>query len=219
MTAVAVALLAGAVALWPGRNRVPPEAERRHYPRLLPELAAVAFASVLAGVWGMAVAVVVVVVARFAAGRPRAPSAADSRRLATCWDLLAAALKAGLPVPVAIRAVAPEAPAEVAATLRSTAELLALGADPAEAWRAASTCADTAELARAARRTAKSGAALAGVAEVMAERVRAAMADRTEARAQRAGVLVTGPLGLCFLPAFLCLGLLPLLAGLAGQLL
>ncbi|MFI6030588.1 type II secretion system F family protein [Amycolatopsis magusensis] len=219
MTAVAVALLAGAVALWPGRTRVPRQAERRHYPRLLPELAAVAFASVLAGVWGMVLAVALVLVARFAAGRPRAPSAADARRLATCWDLLAAALRAGLPVPVAIRAVAPGAPAEVAATLRSTAELLALGADPVEAWKAASTCADTAELARAARRTAKSGAALAGVAEVMAERVRAAMADRTEARAQRAGVLVTGPLGLCFLPAFLCLGLLPLLAGLAGQLL
>ncbi|AXB48827.1 hypothetical protein A4R43_27015 [Amycolatopsis albispora] len=174
--------------------------------------------AVLAGVGGMVVAIGLVLGMRFAARRPRVPSAADARRLAAGWDLLAAALRAGLPVPVAIRAVAAGAPDEVASALRSTAELLALGADPRDAWAAASTCADTAELARAARRTARSGSALAGVADALAERVRAAMRDQAEARAQRAGVLVTGPLGLCFLPAFLCWGVLPVLAGLAAQL-
>jgi len=32
-------------------------------------------------------------------------------------------------------------------------------------------------------------------------------------------VVITAPLGLCFLPAFVCLGVLPVVAGLAGQLL
>jgi len=39
------------------------------------------------------------------------------------------------------------------------------------------------------------------------------------AAAERAGVLVTGPLGLCFLPAFLCLGVVPVVLGLAGSVL
>ena len=43
--------------------------------------------------------------------------------------------------------------------------------------------------------------------------------DAVEARAERAGVLVTGPLGLCFLPAFLALGIVPVVVGLAGPLL
>ncbi len=33
----------------------------------------------------------------------------------------------------------------------------------------------------------------------------------------RAGVLIAGPLGLCFLPAFVLLGVVPVVAGLAGE--
>ena len=40
--------------------------------------------------------------------------------------------------------------------------------------------------------------------------------DDAHARAERAGVLVSGPLGLCFLPAFVCLGIVPVVIGLAG---
>jgi pilus assembly protein TadC len=48
-------------------------------------------------------------------------------------------------------------------------------------------------------------------ADARAERGRAATA-----RARRAGVLITLPLGLCFLPAFLVVGVLPVVIGLAG---
>jgi Flp pilus assembly protein TadB len=133
-------------------------------------------------------------------------------------DLLAACLTAGLPVPVAVRAVAEGAPPRMAAALRSTADLLDLGADPVEAWAAVRECAGIAELARAARRTARSGTALAEVATDLSSRLRAELSDQAEARAQRAGVLITGPLGLCFLPAFVCLGVAPVVAGLAGTL-
>ncbi|MGI5994335.1 MAG: pilus assembly protein TadC, partial [Saccharomonospora viridis] len=75
-----------------------------------------------------------------------------------------------------------------------------------------------AELARAACRTASSGSALAAQAFALAERIRNAATDRVEARAQRASVLVAGPLGLCFLPAFLCLGVIPVVLGLADHL-
>jgi pilus assembly protein TadC len=39
------------------------------------------------------------------------------------------------------------------------------------------------------------------------------------AAAERAGALIAGPLGLCFLPAFICLGIVPVVAGLAGDVL
>ncbi|ORB82442.1 hypothetical protein B1T49_27950, partial [Mycobacterium persicum] len=44
-------------------------------------------------------------------------------------------------------------------------------------------------------------------------------AHAATAGAQQAGVLIAGPLGLCFLPAFVCLGLVPVVAGLAGKVL
>jgi hypothetical protein len=142
----------------------------------------------------------------------------DPLRLASCWDLLAACLHGGLPVPVAVQAVAAEVPAKAADALRRTAELLALGADPVAAWEPALAEPLTAELARGARRSTRSGAALAAVAENLATGVRAGADDLAEARAQRTAVAVTGPLGLCFLPAFLCVGVVPVVIGLAARL-
>jgi pilus assembly protein TadC len=70
-----------------------------------------------------------------------------------------------------------------------------------------------------ARRSSRSGAAFAGaVAELAAQR-RLALEDRAVAAAERAGVLISGPLGLCFLPAFLCLGIVPVVVGLASRVL
>jgi Flp pilus assembly protein TadB len=149
--------------------------------------------------------------------RARRPPAADPMTVAATWDLLAACLRAGLPVPTAMTVVAGELPAEAAQALRSSAELLALGADPATAWAPATSCPDTAPLARGARRAAQSGTALADLVADLATKVRAAAADNAEAAAQRAGVLITAPLGLCFLPAFVCLGVAPVVAGLAEQ--
>ncbi|TWP51418.1 type II secretion system F family protein [Lentzea tibetensis] len=141
--------------------------------------------------------------------RARAESNAPFQRAAN-WDLLAACLRAGLPVPTAIRATGDPA-------LTRVAELLALGADPAQAWASAAENPDTEPLAVAARRTARSGTALAGAVTELACRVRADARDESEARAQRAAVLVAGPLALCFLPAFVCVGVLPVVLGLATK--
>jgi Flp pilus assembly protein TadB len=143
---------------------------------------------------------------------------AEALSLAAGWDLLAACLRAGLPVPTAVRAVTADLPRQPATALRATADLLAIGVDPVAAWAPALNCPATAEFARGARRTARSGTALAAVAADAARGIRDAAGDAAEAEAQRAGVLITGPLGLCFLPAFVCLGIVPVVAGLAAQL-
>lgn len=150
--------------------------------------------------------------------RRQAAGPADPLLLASSWDLLAACLRGGLPVPSAVAAIAAEVPGDAGRALRQTAELIALGADPVEAWSPALKHPATTRLARGARRTARSGAALARVAENLAQEVRASADDLAEARAQRAAVAVTGPLGLCFLPAFICIGVVPVVIGLATRL-
>ncbi len=157
---------------------------------------------------------------RAPAGRlgARADGDGEPLALAGAWELLAACLRAGLPVPVAVRAVAEGLDAPAGPALQRTAELLALGADPAQAWQPALDCAATARLARAAQRSGRSGTALAESLTRLAATVRAGAREQSEARAQRAGVLIAGPLGLCFLPAFLAVGVVPVVLGLAAGL-
>jgi Flp pilus assembly protein TadB len=188
--------------------------------KLLPFVAAVPLGVLVSMIGGWVTAVPVSVIAWFGARRLlREPKpAVDPLRLAAGWDLLAACLRAGLPVPTAVRAIADRIPGDGGAALRATADLLTLGADPAEAWRPVANVPQTAALARSARRTARSGTELAAVALALATEVRVSANDVSEARAQRAGVLIAGPLGLCFLPAFMFLGIAPVIAGLAGRL-
>ncbi|EQD87300.1 type II secretion system F family protein [Saccharopolyspora spinosporotrichia] len=141
----------------------------------------------------------------------------DPLVLAAGWDLLAAGMRAGLPVPVILRAVAAEFDGAPAGVLDEVARLLALGADAVAAWEPALRHPDTEELARAARRTARTGTGLADVAADLAADARASVGARAQAHAQRATVWVALPLGLCFLPAFLCLGVLPVVAGMLNR--
>ncbi|HLU59483.1 MAG TPA: type II secretion system F family protein [Pseudonocardia sp.] len=139
--------------------------------------------------------------------------------LAAAWELLAVCLEAGLPVALAVAAAAEALRGGVGAQLRRTAGLLELGADPESAWLAAEQLPALATFARAAGRSASTGSALAPLARAEAERTRAGLLDAAQAKAQRAAVLITAPLGLCFLPAFLVLGIAPVVVGLAGEVL
>jgi pilus assembly protein TadC len=65
-------------------------------------------------------------------------------------------------------------------------------------------------------RSGRSGTALAESLTRLATQARAGVRERAEARGERAGVLITAPLGLCFLPAFLAIGVVPVLIGLAA---
>lgn len=163
-------------------------------------------------------------------GRPRGPASGrtdgpDPLAVASCLDVLAVCLGAGMAVSTAAAAAAPSAPPPVARALRRAADLLALGADPAVAWAIPSeppanpADAPVDALLRLARRSASSGAALAGGVAELADQSRHDAAHTATAAAERAGVLIAGPLGLCFLPAFVCLGIVPVVAGLAGDVL
>jgi pilus assembly protein TadC len=145
----------------------------------------------------------------------------DPLAAASSFDVLAACLRSGMAVSTAAAATARSAPPGLARLLNRAADLLALGADPATAWSNSDVRLDkhAEAVLRLARRSASSGAALAqGVADLAAQS-RHDAADAAGAAAERASVLIAGPLGLCYLPAFVCLGIVPVVAGLAGDVL
>ena len=153
--------------------------------------------------------------------RRRRRAVDDSLAAAASLDVLAACLRSGMAVSTAAAAVAESAPATMAVVLRRAADRLSLGADPATAWLSPADSVDKhlEAFMRMARRSAFSGVALARGVEDLAVQLRDEVFDSASAKAERASVLIAGPLGLCFLPAFLCLGVLPVIAGLAGEVL
>jgi pilus assembly protein TadC len=167
--------------------------------------------------------------AAMTAPAPRTPRrsvrGADPLAVASTLDVLAVCLSAGMAVSTAAAATAPSAPSTLARILRRAADLLAMGADPAVAWStppdlpATSVDPQTDALLRLARRSSVSGVALAEAVAALAAQCRQDAGHAAAAAAERAAVLIAGPLGLCFLPAFVCLGIVPVVAGLAGDLL
>lgn len=146
-----------------------------------------------------------------------ARAGSDPLAAAAALDVLAVCLSAGMTVCDAAAVTAPAAPPALRSVLRRAADLLALGADADTAWSGQTDDPTCQALLRLARRSAESGSALsAGLAE-LAEHERQQVADRALAAAERAGILIAGPLGLCFLPAFFCLGIVPVVVGLAGE--
>jgi pilus assembly protein TadC len=149
--------------------------------------------------------------------RPRGRDA-DAFATASALDVLAVCLQSGMAVTTAAAATAPSAPPGLQAMLQRAADLLALGADPETAWSIGDgTDEGLVALARLERRSASSGSALAQGISELADQSRQNAIYSAASAAERAGVLIAGPLGLCFLPAFICLGIVPVVAGLAGD--
>ena len=141
--------------------------------------------------------------------------AALVRDLPGACDLLAVCLAAGVPVASALAAVGSAVPAPLGPQLQATAHLYRLGAEPRRAW--AEVPEALAVLGRVLVRAGESGAAVAPALRSLAADCRAEARAATEAGVRRAGVWILAPLGLCFLPAFVCLGVVPLVLGIAAD--
>lgn len=139
--------------------------------------------------------------------------------LAPAGDLLAACLAAGAGPREAAGAVGYSLDGAVGERLRTVAAELRLGGEPAVVWRRLAELPGAGGLARCMARAGVSGAPAVDAVSRIAAELRAEAARTAAARARRAGVLVTLPLAACFLPAFLTLGVAPVLIGLAGGML
>jgi Flp pilus assembly protein TadB len=141
--------------------------------------------------------------------------AGPDRALALALDLAAAALRSGRPLADALALAGPAAGSETAAAMLQVAGLSRLGADADQAWSALPRDGPLGELARVAVRSATSGIKLAAAFERLAAEIRAQRSAAAAVRAQRAGVVAMAPLAACFLPSFVCLGVIPVVVGIA----
>ncbi|MGW0821885.1 type II secretion system F family protein [Streptomyces sp. NPDC002845] len=142
-----------------------------------------------------------------------------ARQLPLAADLLAACVTAGASPVAAAQAVGEALGGPVGERLARGAAQARLGGEPAEAWRALAALPGAAPLARLLERADESGVPAAAPVARLASEARAEWGRTATERARRAAVMVTVPVGLCFLPAFIAVGVLPVVIGLAGGLL
>jgi hypothetical protein len=103
----------------------------------------------------------------------------------------------------------------LADALLGVAAELRLGGDPASSWSRFAALPGAGALAGWMGRACTTGVPPGAAMSRLAADYRAGRARSASGRSRRAGVLATAPLGLCFLPAFLVLGVAPVLVGLA----
>ncbi|MFF5392087.1 type II secretion system F family protein [Streptomyces sp. NPDC013012] len=142
-----------------------------------------------------------------------------ARHLPLAADLLAACAASGAGPGEAAEAVGRSLGGPLGERLTRTAAELRLGGEPAEVWRRFGAVPGAAGLARCLERSGSSGAPSAEAVARHATALRAARSRTAAAGARRAQVLISAPVGLCFLPAFLAVGVAPVVIGLATGLL
>ncbi|MDX3643359.1 type II secretion system F family protein [Streptomyces sp. MB09-02B] len=159
--------------------------------------------------------------ARRAGGDPSEAydAAAAARQLPLAADLLAACITAGASPVVAARAVGEALGGPVGERLARGAAEARLGGEPAAAWRSLAALPGAGALARLLERADESGVPAASPVARLAADARSEWGRAATERARRAAVMVTAPVGLCFLPAFIAVGVLPVVIGLADGLL
>lgn len=174
------------------------------------------------GTPGLVGGVVVTVVAQVVIGRAESPQArrdreATRRELPHVVTLLAAALRAGVAPAEAARLVCRALPGPATTRLDHSVARLELGADPGEVWSQLAQEPGLAPLGRALSRSHETGASVVTAVERLADQLAREARGDVEDRARAVGVKAAVPLGLCLLPAFLLIGIVPLVAGLMSS--
>lgn len=132
--------------------------------------------------------------------------------------LIEACLRAGLPIRAALREVVAVTEGPLGDELRRVLDRVDVGESDRVAWLGLRDDPVLGALARDIARGVESGTSLVPMLarhEVEARRSRQAA---LEVRAKTVGVQVVLPLTVCFLPAFLCVGVVPVVAGIALRL-
>jgi Flp pilus assembly protein TadB len=156
-------------------------------------------------------------------GRAEPPSERRVRRLVRgdlphLVDLLAAALRGGATPSSAVRMACHALPGPAADRLAGVTDRLELGVDPEQVWMTLAEDPDLAPLGRALARSHRTGAGVVCIVEQLADELARSARAEVEERARVVGVRAALPLGLCLLPSFLLLGIVPLVVGMLSEL-
>lgn len=141
----------------------------------------------------------------------------QTAQLPMALEFMAAALTAGAPLARATRDVAGVSPRATSEVLNAVVARSSIGATDAESWVQLRDHAVWGDIARDIARSAESGTALTATLRAHANSARRRHRESLEAQAKRVGVKVALPLMCCFLPAFLAIGVAPVVIGLMGS--
>ncbi len=215
-----------AVAIWipspaRARRRVLPmrAAGGRQLPRWVAPLgSALAVMVVLDGVTGVVAATVLAVVVhrqgqRSSTQPERAVAARRALELPIAVEVLASCLAIGATQEHALRAVANGLGGSLEADFRRVSGALGVGADVAEAWSLVPSS-DLRSLGVLLARAHTTGAAVVPQLWMLADQHRRSARAVAMDGARTLGVRSTGPLGLCFLPSFVLVAVVPLVLSL-----
>jgi Flp pilus assembly protein TadB len=185
-------------------------------------LAGCAVAVFLGGAVGLALAVPAAATTWWLIGRVEPPSVRRARMevrrdLPHLVQLLGAALRGGAPPGEAVRSACTALPGAAADRLATITQRLALGVDPEKVWTTLADDPELAPLGRALARAHRTGAPVVAAVERLGDELEHTARAAVEQRARAVGVRAALPLGLCLLPAFLLLGIVPLVAGLVSS--
>ena len=146
-----------------------------------------------------------------ASGEPGVPGP-GLRDAAMMLELIGAMLDAGAGLGRALALTAELATPEIRGSLRPVVAALAIGADWDTAWRSSGVRSPgLLALRDALGFAALTGAPSSAILYAQAARMRRERFRSAEKRAAALGVKLVVPLGLCSLPAFVCLGVVPVL--------
>ena len=141
-----------------------------------------------------------------------------ARDLPGVVHLLASALTAGGDVGDAVRLVCDAYPGPASDALSTVPPRLALGVDPASAWQPVLDDPRLAPLGRAMVRARRSGASVTHEVSRLADELAERSRFQAEERARAVGVKAAVPLGLCLIPSFVLIGVVPLVVSLLQSL-
>lgn len=139
-----------------------------------------------------------------------------ARDLPLAVHLLGACLVAGAAISSALDDVASAMPGPVGDEFQLVRRRLLLGSDPVEVW--ASLDGPLSGVGRSMARAARSGSSVRDAVEGLSVELRADTRLRAESLARSIEVRAAAPLGICFLPAFVVLGVVPMVVGIFSSL-
>lgn len=186
---------------------------------VLSGLAGCAGTLLLAGPLGLLAGPGAAVAAWVVLGRSESADARDARTAAVrdlphLVDLLAATLRSGAAPTEALASVCAACPGAAADRLDPVLARLRVGAPPGQVWEVLSRDDVLAPLGHTLARAEASGASVADAIARLADDLEREALAAVEDRARAVGVKAAVPLGLCLLPAFILVGIVPTVAGL-----
>lgn len=154
------------------------------------------------------------VVARALRPDPRQEALAVRSQLPALTLLVAVGLRAGAAPPQALAAACNALPGAASLRLASVVRELNLGADPGDQWAELAAQPGLGPLGRALSRAHLHGASVSEAIARLADDLAEAELTAVEEQARSVGVRAALPLGLCLLPAFVLLAVVPIAVGL-----